>query len=223
MKQSPVFNFLLMLFTGCILVGSCKPDHNIQKRNFSIRTTTFYRLSPIAPTPIVVNSNTFASFAYFPGSGAGNASHVGECSIYFNQLTYGTSPQDPPAGSVAAPVVDIPGYPVTGAPLPLIQPTDFEALPSVISSLSIPASVYGKVINTVILNKKGEVIFLSAVTGSGTTFPLSATKVGFNGKALIVTGRGKFDHAVGEVDYSGYFNITDANDAEFNAEGWINY
>ena len=125
--------------------------------------------------------------------------------------------------SVAAAVADIPGYPVTGAPLPLIQANDFSELSTAISTLGIPATISNLLINQVIFNEKGDAIFLSAITGSGSTFPISSTIVGFNGKALIVTGRGKFAKASGEVNYSGYFNVTNANDAGYNAEGWISY
>ena len=225
MKYLSAIRLLSVLFTGSLFLSSCERDHEIHKLPFQVRTATWYRISPTTPTPIEVNGITYAGFAYFPGGGSGNASHLGNCSIYFNQLVYGTSPEAPPAGSVAAPVKDIPGYPVTGAPLPLIQSGDFTSLPAVISSLNIPASVLNKVINTVIYNNKnkGDAIFLSAITGSGSTFPISETKVGFNGKALIVTGNGKFKHAIGEVDYNGYFNVANPNDAEYNADGWINY
>jgi hypothetical protein len=223
MKYLSAFKLLLALFTANLFLSSCEREHNIHKLPFQVRTATWYRISPTTPIPIEVNGITYAGFAYFPGGGSGNASHLGNCSIYFNQLTYGASPEAPPAGSVAAPVKDVPGYPVSGTPLPLIQANDFTSLSTAISSLNIPSSVYQKIVNTVIYNNKGDAIFLSAITGSGGTFPISATKVGFNGKALIVTGNGKFKHAIGEVDYNGYFNVTNPNDAEYNADGWINY
>jgi hypothetical protein len=81
----------------------------------------------------------------------------------------------------------------------------------------------GHVVNSVLVNQKGDAVFLAAITGSGSTFPISATVIGFNGKALIVGGRGKFGKAVGEVDYEGFFNVENANDAGFNVEGWISY
>lgn len=223
MNHLSTIRLLSVFFTGSLFLSSCESEHEIHKQPFQVRTATWYRISPTTPTPIVINGITYAGFAYFPGGGLGNASHLGNCTIYFNQLAYRSSPEAPPAGSVAAPVKDVPGYPVTGAPLPLIQTGDFTALSSVISSLNIPASVYQKIVNTLVYNNKGEAIFLSAITGSGTTFPISATKIGFNGKALIVTGNGRFKHAVGEVDYNGYFNVANPNDAEYNADGWINY
>ncbi|HVG42836.1 MAG TPA: hypothetical protein VM888_14585, partial [Chitinophagaceae bacterium] len=81
----------------------------------------------------------------------------------------------------------------------------------------------GYIINSVLANKKGDAIYTSAITGSGATFPVSATVVGFKGKGLIVGGAGKFANAVGEFAFNGFFNLLDQNDAEYNADGWIDY
>lgn len=223
MKNSLAILLVTAIIAPGFFLSSCKKNDEIKKKPFKVRTSTWYRISPTNPIPIVVNGVTYAGFAHFPGGGSGNASHFGNCTIFFNQLAYGTSPSAPPAGSVAAPIKDVPNYPVTGAPLPLIQTGEFNPLASAISTLDIPSTIFKNIVNTVLYNEKGDAIFLSAITGKGGTFPISATKVGFNGKALIVTGRGKFSHAVGEVDYNGYFNLVDANDAEFNADGWIAY
>ena len=219
----PPFRLCTALLAAGLLLNSCEREHALHKKPFKVQTSTWYRVSPTTPAPIEVNGTAYTSFVNFPGAGGGEASYIGECSNYFNQLAYGTSPEGPPAGSVAAPLTDIPSYPVIGAPLPLIQAGDFDHLSTVLSSFHIPASVHEKIINSILTNDKGDAIFFSAITGGGTTFPISPTVVGFNGKALIVTGRGKFSHAVGEVDFSGYFNLLDANDAAYNAEGWIAY
>ncbi len=225
MKSSSVCQFLTAIIIAVFLLSACERKHEIHKMPFKLISKTWYRISPTAPLPLLVNGTTYTGFAHFPGGGKGNATYLGDCSEYFNQLTYNTSgsPLEPPLGSVAAPVAEVPGYPVIGAPLPLIQAGDFNPLAFAVSSLYIPPSVQNKIVNTVVYNKKGDAIFLSAITGSGATFPISATKVGFNGKALIVTGRGKFRNAIGEVVYNGYFNVVDANDAEYNADGWIAY
>ena len=213
---------IAIIFFGAVLFSSCnKPDYH--RSPFKANTKTFYRVSPTAPVPVNVNGSTFVGFAYFPGSGSGNATHLGNCAIYFNQLVYGTASDAPPAGSVAAPVADVSGYFITGAPLPLIQAGDFTSLADAVSSLHVPSQAYDKIINTVFDNGKGDAIFVSAITGTGGTFPVSSIIVGFNGKALIVGGRGKFQYATGEIDYDGYFNIADANDAAYNANGWISY
>ena len=211
---------MLFFLPATLLFVSCVKGIK-EKKHFEAKTKTWYRVSPIDPVPVNVNGTIYGGFAYFPGGGEGQATHLGNCSIYFNQLVYGTSPEAPPAGSVAAPLVDVPGYIVTGAPLPLIQAGDFSSLASAVSSLHIPAEVYGKIVNSVFYSAKGEAIFTAAITGAGSTFPISQTVVGFNGKALIVGGRGRFIHAVGEIDYDGYFNVANPNDAEYNAKGWI--
>ena len=223
MRYSSAAKLFITLVIGSIFASSCKHDKDIKKKPFKIRTDTWYRIAPVAPFPIVVNGITYSALAYFPGGGTGNASHMGAFTTFFNQLTSGTSPEAPPAGSVAVAIKDVPSYPITGAPLPLIQAGDFTELSSAISTLNIPETVYQKLINQVLYNKKGDAIFISAINGTGGTFPISDTKVGFNGKALIVTGRGKFSHATGEVDYYGYYNVADASDAEYNADGWIDY
>jgi hypothetical protein len=213
------------LFATCVFISYTKEDLQKQSRKpFKANIDTRCRVSPLAvPTPVTVNGNSYIGFAHFPGGGNGNATHMGNVTNWFNQLAYTTPPNTNPEGSANAPVAAIPSYPVFGAPLPLIQTGDFVSLPSIISSLSIPGSIGGNIINSVIYNDKGDAVFTSSITGSGGTFPISEIKVGFNGKALIVGGRGKFANASGEIDFNGYFNVVDANDAEYNADGWINF
>ena len=219
-KLAPTFIPVLLVLTISMFCYSCQKE--VPKRPFKLESKTWYRIAPATPAPITVDGNEWVSFAYFPGSGSGNATHMGSITHFFNQLAYGTSPAGPPAGSVAAPVVDVPQYPVLGGPLPLIQGGDFDELATLAATLQIPASVGGHVVNEVITNRKGDALFLAAI-GGGATFPLSETIIGFNGKALIVGGSGRFTHATGEVDYDGYFNVTNASDAAYNAAGWISY
>jgi hypothetical protein len=216
---------LLAIALVATLFVSCKKDDtycNI-KRPFKAKTDTWYRVSPTDPQIVVVNGTTYIGFAYFPGGGTSNVTHMGQSSFYFNQLVYAETAGAPPAGSIAAPVIDAINYPVTGAPLPLIQAGDFAALANANDNLHIPMKVHGAIVNAVFYDAKGNAIFTSAITGSGATFPISKTLVGFNGKGIIVGGRGKFEHAAGKFDYDGYFNTVDANDAEYNANGWIAY
>ena len=221
LKPTGLFMALLLLVTLSLTFTCCKKD--LHKKPFEVRTKTRYRVSPVTPAPLVINDTTYVGFAHFPGGGTGTATYMDTVTTFFNQLVYGTSPDAPPAGSVAAPIADVPGYVVTGAPLPLIQASDFAGLTTLTTVLDIPADVNGKIINQVISNETGDAVFVSAITGSGTTYPISETQVGFNGNALIVGGRGRFAHAEGEVAYSGYYNITNANDAAYNAAGWIRY
>jgi hypothetical protein len=224
MKQLSTLTVFTLVTISSILFISCNKDHEIKKRDFEAKFKTWYRVSPLAkPVAVIVNGTTFGGFAHFPGGGTGQNSLLGNSTTYFNQLVYGTAPDAPPAGSVGAAVKDVYGYTVTGAPLPLIQAGDFDGLASAISSLKIPESVYDNIVNQVLYNHKGDAIFTSAITGSGSTFPISPTVVGFNGKGIITGGRGKYKHAVGEFEYSGYFNVANANDAEYSMKGWIGY
>ena len=223
MTKTILYSRLLPAFlVATFLLNSCTKN-DLHKKPFEAKIKTWYRLSPIKPMPIDVKGTSFIATTYFPGAGTGHATYLNNCVNYFNMLVYSTSVEAPPAGSVGASIADVPGYPVTGGPLPLIQAGDFNSFAAAVSSLHIPASVNGKIINSVFVNSAGEAIFTSAITGSATTFPISTTLIGFNGKALITGGRGAFSHAEGEIDYSGYFNVTDPNDAELDVKGWIIY
>lgn len=212
----------LLIFL-CIFLSACSKEKHNQKRKFKVTTQTFYRVSPTTPVPISVNGDNFLAFAYFPGGGEGEATHMGKVKTYFNQLAYGDSPEAPPVGSVSAPLTGISSLPVTGGPLPLIQAGDFSELTDLIGLFDVPENVLGNTINHILYNKNGDAIFTSAIAGSGSTFPISATVVGFNGKGIILGGHGKFKHAVGEFDYEGQFNLLNANDAKYSAEGWIGF
>lgn len=212
---------VILLLCSLALITSCKKS--IQKQDFKIRSTTWYRISPTAPSEIMVNGEKKTGFAYFPGSGSGEATFLGNGSLYFNQLVYSTTGNQPPEGSVGAPVSAVPGYPLTGGPLPLTQPGDFTSLAAVVSSLNLPDAINGQVINSIIVNKSGDAIFTSAVTGSGSTFPISNVLVGFNGTATIVGGRGKFLHAKGEIKYEGFFDVVNPDHAGYDADGWIEF
>jgi hypothetical protein len=223
MRTFPVIKTLVAVLFIASIATSCKKDRDIKKREFEVRTKTWYRVAPTAPVPVVVNGTTYSGFNYFPGGGTGTATYMGEVSNYFTQLAYGISPEAPPLGSVSTPLRDVPSYPILGGPLPLIQPGDFSDLAKLIQQLQIPAQVDHHIINSVLNNSKGDAIFLTALTGTSRIVPLSATVAGFSGKGLILGGRGKFTHAVGEFDFSGYFSLVNPNDAEYNAKGWISF
>ncbi|MEP7253478.1 MAG: hypothetical protein ABI683_13900, partial [Ginsengibacter sp.] len=103
MKRKSLYKIGIVAILLICMLSSCDKT-DLHKKSFEARTKTFYRVSPTAPVPVDVNGTTFVGFAYFPGSGSGNATHLGNCAVYFNQLTYGTASDAPPAGSVAAPV-----------------------------------------------------------------------------------------------------------------------
>lgn len=225
MKTKIFITRFLVIALLTTLFASCKKENLYCdiKKPFKAKIDTWYRLSPTDPIPVEVKETTYIGFAYFPGGGTGNATHLGKCYFYFNQLAYSGTADALPAGSIGAPVIDVINYPVTGGPLPLIQSGDFSEFSNANNNLHIPTEVHGLVVNSVFYDGKGNAIFTSAIKGSGETFLISKTLLGFNGKAIIVGGRGKFEHATGEFDYEGYFNIGNANDAEFNTDGWIAY
>ena len=146
-----------ILFTVVFLFTSCKHDKPVIKQHFKVSIATWYRVSPTAPSPVVVNGITYVSSANLVVGGDGTATGMGDIKSYANTLAYATDVEAPPAGSIGAPVFDIPGYPILGAPLPLIQSGDFDGVPAVIADFNVPSSVLGNVINLVLYNNKGDV------------------------------------------------------------------
>ncbi|MEO5996974.1 MAG: hypothetical protein ABIN89_09580 [Chitinophagaceae bacterium] len=218
MRLIKVLSFVI---PACILLASCKKE--LDRKPFKLTSETFYRISPKTPETISINGANYVGFAFFPGGGEGTASYLGDIKIYFNQQVYGESSEAPPLGSVAAPIKDVLNYPILGGPLPLIQTGDFAELAVFHSTLPLPSIISGMIVNTVIYNRQGDALFLSAITGAGATFPISQTVVGFNGRAWIVEGRGKFKNSSGEVDYHGSFSLVNPDDATFDMDGWISY
>lgn len=198
------------------------------KRAFKAQTKTRFRFAPILgpAIPVTVDGVEYDGVAYVPGDGVGNATHMGKVTTYFNQLSYIPKGADPvtalPAGSLAAPVADVPSYPFFLPPPPPGQPIDFTRLASLVSSLPIPAQVDGKTVNTMFVNKKNEALF-GAYVGQSFIRPESPTRVVFGGKGVFVGGTGKFQCASGEFDYLGYFNPQNQDDAEYTVDGWIRY
>jgi hypothetical protein len=232
-------NLLLALFSTLLFSCSKQMDENFNAkpngelvnasneshqtiRPFKASTSTWYRISPIAPTPVEIGGIVYTLFAQVPGGGQGNATHMGNIKTWFNQLAFSASELPVPAGSLVASVVDVIYYQVVGAPLPLIQAGDFDGLAAANVLLNIPAEVNGRMVSSLFYNDKGDAVFLSNSTVSTITGG-SPSRNEFGGKALIVGGRGKFLHASGEVDFSGYFNPGDPNDAAYGVDGWISY
>jgi hypothetical protein len=215
-------SLFFILITG-LLISSCNPDKPEKKLYFTAKLKTWYRVSPTAPVPVVVNGTSYISLANLVVAGVGTATHMGEIRDYANTLSYSNSPEEAPLGAIGVPVTDIPGYTLTGAPLPLIQPGDFAGLATTISALNIPAIIDGKIINVVLYNDKGDAVFISNIPGTGTSTMVSPTTGGYTNKVLIAGGAGKFKNASGELNNHGYFSFTDPFDGEDNYEGWISF
>jgi len=171
----------------------------------------------------VVNGVTYVSLSNLVVGGDGTASALGEIKSYANTLAYGTGVEAPPSGAIGAPVTEIPGYPILGAPLPLIQAGDFDGVPAILSEFNVPANVQGHVINLVLYNNTGDAIFIFNIMGTGTSTPVSATVGGYTNETLIVGGAGKFIHAIGKLDNTGTFSFIAPYDGQDNYEGWISY
>jgi len=212
-----------IVFTVAFLFTSCKHDKPIIKQHFKVSITTWYRVSPTAPSPVVVNGITYVSLSNLVVGGDGTASGMGNIKSYANTLAYATDVEAPPAGAIGAPVYDIPGYPILGAPLPLIQPGDFDGVPAVLADFNVPTSVLGNVINLVLYNNKGDALFLSNIPGTGTSTAISPTVGGYTNETLILGGAGKFIHATGKLDNTGQFSFIAPYDGQDNYDGWIIY
>ena len=212
-----------MVFTVVFLFTSCKHDKPILKQHFKVSITTWYRVSPTAPSPVVVNGITYVSLANLVVGGDGNATAMGNIKSYANTLAYGTNVKAPPSGAIGAPVNEIPGYPILGGPLPLIQSGDFDGLPAILAEFNVPANVLGNVINLVLYNNKGDALFFSNIPGTGTSSTISSTVGGYTNETLILGGAGKFIHATGELHNTGQFSFIAPYDGQDNYDGWIIY
>jgi hypothetical protein len=227
-KSLPLAGWFVFAILISLVFSACKKQESekTSRQAFKAKTTTWYRVSPVAtPTPLTIGEKLYFTFAHVPGGGEGSATHLGKVKTYFNQLAYTSNLNTPvpmPEGSVIAAVVDVINYPVLGVPLPLIQPGDFSGLAAINKELNIPQSIGGKLVSSFFYNEKGDAVFISNASESVIT-PVSPTRNEFTGKALIVGGRGRFTNAYGAVDFAGWFNPADANNAEYSVDGWIAY
>jgi hypothetical protein len=212
-----------IILTVAFLFTSCKRDKPVIKQHFNVSITTWYRVSPTAPSPVMVNGISYISLANLVVGGDGTAGSMGNFKSYANTLAYGTDVEAPPVGSIGAPVTEIPGYPILGAPLPLIQTGDFDGVPAILSEFNVPANIQGNVVNLVLYDNKGDALFLSNIPGTGTSSSISSTVGGYTNETLIVGGAGKFIHATGKLHNSGQFSFIAPYDGVDNYEGWILY
>ena len=134
--------------------------------------------------------------AWYPGGGAGNATHLGKCHTYFNQYV----PFHPPSiSSVPAPVTQFFGSDLSIAGL-----------------ANIPANV-----STITYDDNGNAVWFNQT--SSITTPASPTRLNFIATADIVGGSGKFEGATGSITINGYLNPVDPSDAGFWSTGSIKY
>jgi hypothetical protein len=194
------------------------------ERAFKASFATWYRFHPLQqPSPIQIDGTDFLGILRVPGGGQGQVTHMGNALTYFNQTAYVKPPDfQNVVGSVAAPVMEVPSYQFTGAPLPLIQQGDFDGLPSVISALNIPATINGHIVSTVIFDKKMVDAFFVSVKSSS-PISINGTTATTSGRSLIVGGTGKFIGAYGEMKHTIIFDTADPNKASYTLEGRVRY
>jgi len=212
-----------VIFAVVFLFTSCRHDQPIIKQHFKVSITSWYRVSPAAPSPVMVNGITYVSLANLVVGGDGTATAMGNIKSYANGLAYGTDVEAPPVGSIGAPLNEILGYPILGGPLPLIQPGDFDGVPAILAEFNVPTNVLGNVIALVLYNDKGDALFLSNIPGTGTSTPISSTEGGYTNETLILGGAGKFVHATGELHNTGQFSFIAPYNGQDNYDGWIIY
>jgi hypothetical protein len=125
---------------------------------------------------------TFTSSGVFnPGSGSGNATHMGNASCYFNQLVLFYNGN--PIGSVAAPVSQF-----------------FSSQIAAAGITGVPGSV-----STITIDHQGNSIWFTTYSGTSLAF-VNPTRVNFSSNLSIIGGTGKFAGATGTVTLNGYFN-----------------
>ncbi len=215
--------FAAVCFSACDKEGSRDPNPVPQVTNkaFKMTSATHPRINPIAPVKLEAPAGMTA-YANAAGSGKGVATDMDSITNWFNQLVYSPTGANPPAGTAVAPIADAVNYPVLGAPLPLIQAKDFDALREANVWLNIPVSVDGMIVNSVIYNDKKDAIFTSLTTDSKLE-PVSATRVNFTAQGKFVGGRGKFANATGTYTQTGFFNPDNFDEAGYVIEGTISY
>ncbi len=150
----------------------------------------FTATSTITPTEMGV---------FNPGSGNGNATHMGKATNYFNQMVTFSNGQ--PVGSTAAPVNQFFATELAAAGI-----------------TNVPNSV-----SSITFDNDGNSVWFTSTTGTNLK-PINATKVFFTANLDIIGGTGKFYGATGKVILSGFFNPQSASQsAVMQSSGTITY
>lgn len=177
--------------------ASQKPVTRAYRDSFDYQLS-FYPDIPGGWTPADVDAP-----AWYPGTGIGNATHIGKANIFLNGYTLRIN------GIVT----------VFHAPVNLY----FDSLAQV---FNVPENVSAVVYDE---NKANAIWFRVAPEGMPSRH-LSATLIAMDGKVLIVGGTGKFAGATGETIFHAVFDQASYNkktnlftDATVWQSGWIRY
>jgi len=119
------------------------------------------------------------SLVWWPGYGNGNATHMGNASVYFNQYTVRQ-----PSGGVY----------MFSRPVTMFFATQLQAY-------NVPPEV-----SAVIYDDKENSVWLQNDPAGIPSSTVSPTKITFSGTMYIIGGTGKFTGATGETTLYGYFN-----------------
>ncbi|MGE5107341.1 MAG: hypothetical protein ACM3H8_07340 [Sphingobacteriales bacterium] len=125
---------------------------------------------------VISNPN---SHAWWPGYGDGNATHMGNVSIYFNQYSVRQ-----PSG----------GIHLFSSPVTMFFATELQAY-------NVPPEVCA-----IVYDGKGNSVWLKNDPDGIPSATLSPTMITFSGTMYIIGGTGKFAGATGETTLTGYFN-----------------
>lgn len=170
--------------------GGTKPVYGKTGKATRAYQESFTATSTITPT----NTGVFN-----PGSGSGNATHLGLATISFNQLV--TFYNNQPIGSTAAPVNQF-----------------YASQLAAVGINNVPDAV-----STITYDKSGNSVWFTSTTGTSLSL-VSATRVNFTANLNIIGGSGKFEGASGAVVLSGYFNPQSASQsAVMQSSGTITY
>lgn len=207
-KKSPML-VILMPSLIILLLASCQKesvytktvdeeiatvsDHGPVTRAYRDSFDAWLNFVPdIAGGWVATNPN---SRVWWPGGGDGNATHMGNVSIYFNEYTLRVGTQ----------IV------MFHAPVITFFATELQAY-------NVPSEV-----SMVVFDNKGNSVWLSNDPAGLPTTRVSTSKITFTGTMNIVGGTGKFIGATGETTLNGYFNPLDLTECSFWQNGWIAY
>lgn len=193
MKKIRAMLAILLPFSMILLMGSCKKEFvNTNNPNEEIATASnrgpvtrafrdsfeiWLKFKPNIPGGW--NPANPYSLVWWPGYGEGNATHMGNVSIYFNGYTVGQ-----PSGGVY----------IFPAPVTMFFATELQ-------SYNLPQDVDG-----IISDDKGNSIWVKNDPNGIPSSPVSPSMITFSGKSYITGGTGKFAGATGETTLTGYFD-----------------